>query len=538
MKIDLGLDLGAVLSPAELDEHVRGVSPAEALRLRAENLERVKALGDLIVEKETDIQRASHVQLTCIRRFDAVEGWRAYGMKSCAEWVCWRLQLRRETARTKVRVARKLGELPHTDEAFRRGELSYTAVRALAGKATPQTEEDLIEIARIVPAQDVDEALRDFGEEEGPVEPWLKVRRNRRGVDVIEIGLPPEEAVVALQGIDAMLYEVHSRARRQGGPEEPLPAQGGPEEPLPAQGGPEEPLPAQGFGRAQAFMALVQAYLEGKASVAAVAPGRYEALIRVDREVLTRQREGRGHLLNGTSLSRETVRRLVCGSPWIEVAEDEHGNPLDMGRRMRSVTPAQQRALLGRDKHCRWPGCRLTVFLIPHHIKHWAEGGETRISNLVLACHHHHTLLHEGGFGIELLADGSVRVTDPSGATGSVAEVPGSDRPRDSGIKRAALRLGESHLQCLCRRGAGVLATAAHGVGREFRNRPGIAEDIPETEWKPFRTRAARMREERRKAAGYRLRQKKEDRRTARAAERGWTELQLAKQWVAEVPYN
>jgi hypothetical protein len=75
-------------------------------------------------------------------------------------------------------------------------------------------------------------------------------------------------------------------------------------------------------------------------------------------------------------------------------------------------------------------------------------------------------------------------------------------------------------------------------VGREFSNRPGIAESIPERNWKPFRTRAARMEAERKKAPGYRPRQKKENRRKARAAERGWTELELAKQWVAEVPYT
>ncbi len=75
-------------------------------------------------------------------------------------------------------------------------------------------------------------------------------------------------------------------------------------------------------------------------------------------------------------------------------------------------------------------------------------------------------------------------------------------------------------------------------VGREFSNRPGIAESIPERNWKPFRTRAARMEAERKKAPGYRPRQNKENRRKARAAERGWTELELAKQWVAEVPYT
>lgn len=74
-------------------------------------------------------------------------------------------------------------------------------------------------------------------------------------------------------------------------------------------------------------------------------------------------------------------------------------------------------------------------------------------------------------------------------------------------------------------------------VGREFKNRPGLAESVPERRWKPFRTRAARLKAEQKKAPGYRPRRKKKNRRKAKAAERGWTELELKKQWLAEVPY-
>jgi len=75
-------------------------------------------------------------------------------------------------------------------------------------------------------------------------------------------------------------------------------------------------------------------------------------------------------------------------------------------------------------------------------------------------------------------------------------------------------------------------------VGRELRNRPGIAESIPERDWRRFRTRVDRMRSEQRKKPGYRPRAKKTNLRKAKAAERGWTELELVKQWVAEVPYT
>ena len=31
-----------------------------------------------------------------------------------------------------------------------------------------------------------------------------------------------------------------------------------------------------------------------------------------------------------------------------------------------------------------------------HHVKHWADGGETKLDNLVLLCRRHHRLIHEG----------------------------------------------------------------------------------------------------------------------------------------------
>jgi len=75
-------------------------------------------------------------------------------------------------------------------------------------------------------------------------------------------------------------------------------------------------------------------------------------------------------------------------------------------------------------------------------------------------------------------------------------------------------------------------------VGREFPNRPGIAQDIPEEQWKPLQTRAARMAEERRNQPGYRPRRKKPDLRRKRAREREYKELRQICQWVAEVPWT
>ena len=75
-------------------------------------------------------------------------------------------------------------------------------------------------------------------------------------------------------------------------------------------------------------------------------------------------------------------------------------------------------------------------------------------------------------------------------------------------------------------------------VGREFPNRPGIAESIPETRWKPFRTQAHRERVEQRKRPGRRSRRKPPNLRRRRARERGFKDLRLVQQWIAEVPWT
>ncbi len=71
-----------------------------------------------------------------------------------------------------------------------------------------------------------------------------------------------------------------------------------------------------------------------------------------------------------------------------------------------------RRALRVRDKGCRFPGCTNTRFVDGHHIKHWADGGETSLDNLVLLCRHHHHLVHEGGFACEKSADGEITFED------------------------------------------------------------------------------------------------------------------------------
>jgi hypothetical protein len=108
----------------------------------------IDALGDDIAVTAAHIDAATHRLLTLIRDFDRAGGWYRQGALSCAHWLSWRIGLGLGPAREKVRVAHRLAELPLLDEAFRRGELSYSKLRAMTRVASPDNEAALLDLAR------------------------------------------------------------------------------------------------------------------------------------------------------------------------------------------------------------------------------------------------------------------------------------------------------------------------------------------------------------------------------------------------------
>jgi hypothetical protein len=124
---------------------------------------------------------------------------------------------------------------------------------------------------------------------------------------------------------------------------------------------------------------------------------------------------GRCEIEGGPSIPAETVRRLSCDASLIRVLEDAQGQPLDVGRKTRSIPPAIRRALNTRDGGCRFPGCTHQRYLDAHHIEHWADGGQTKLQNLLTLCRWQHRLVHEGEVLIETQADGGCRFLHPDG---------------------------------------------------------------------------------------------------------------------------
>ncbi len=108
----------------------------------------------------------------------------------------------------------------------------------------------------------------------------------------------------------------------------------------------------------------------------------------------------------GTMTARE-ARMAACDCLMLPVVLNAAGEPLDVGRLRRFVTPSQRRALHIRDRGCAFPGChRRPKNCHAHHIHHWADGGPTDLRNLVLLCGFHHRLIHHGDWQVQMAADG------------------------------------------------------------------------------------------------------------------------------------
>jgi Domain of unknown function (DUF222) len=150
--------------------------------------------------------------------------------------------------------------------------------------------------------------------------------------------------------------------------------------------------------------------------------------VHVAAETLRDKTAGCCEFEHGPSMAAETARRFACDASVVTIVEDDDGEPLNVGRKTRTISAPLRRLLSARDRGCRFPGCCNSRYIDAHHVVHWANGGETKPSNLVSLCRFHHHAVHERGFRIELLDDGALRFVKPNGASvDSVA--PGFTQP-------------------------------------------------------------------------------------------------------------
>jgi 5-methylcytosine-specific restriction endonuclease McrA len=347
--------------------------------------------------------------LELIREFDARGGWNN-GFRSCAHWLSWRVGLDLGAARERVRVARALPGLPRLAQALARGELSYAKVRALTRVATPETEERLLAVGRAGTAEHIERIVRGWRrvDRKAEVEEThrqhasrsLHVYQDEDGMVMVRGRLTPELGALLLQGLEAARekqYQQRHRPARDAGIVASV-----------------EDTPTLAQQQADALALLVETALHHDLDPGA--PGeRYQVVVHVDAAVLADAGQaGQSVVEGGARVSAETSQRLACDASRVVMRHDDDGHVVEVGARTRTIPPALRRALLHRDHGCRFPGCGVRTGQ-GHHIRHWARGGPTTLSNLALLCRRHHRAVHEEGYQLERRADGELEFRTPYG---------------------------------------------------------------------------------------------------------------------------
>jgi Domain of unknown function (DUF222)/HNH endonuclease len=400
-----------------------------------------------ITELWGHLNAATYRFLTLVAEFDRNEGYVRHGLVNTGQWLNWQCGIGAVAAREKVRVARALEALPEISASFARGELSYSKVRAMTRVATAANESVLLNVALHGTAEHVERLVRKYK--------WTERRdADRRalaqhatrevhyfydeaGMFVLHARLPAEVGAVVLKALEAAGETLWAAESERGGePAEDVSAETGTDvagnvsAETNGAGAVDdaEPQSTAAMRRADALAHMAERFLEQRADDAGSGSNadRYQVVVHVDQAVLTRavaadEREPHCcELDEGSALALETARRLGCDATFVGIVEDTEHGPLDIGRKTRAISPALARALRARDGGCRFPGCTRTRFTEGHHVRHWADGGETKLGNLVTLCRYHHRLVHEGGFGLTVTDDGVLVFTRPDG--GRIAE--------------------------------------------------------------------------------------------------------------------
>jgi Domain of unknown function (DUF222) len=440
----------------------------------------LERLEEEIGELAAHIHAATCRWLLLVAEFDRREGWQKWGAKSCGDWLSWRCGIAPRAAREQVRVARRLAELPLACEAFSRGELSYSKVRAISRVASTNTERELVMLAQHATASQLERLVRGYrGVVSTQVEQANRTHAERYvnwewdedGSLLLRARLPAEDGALVVKALEAgrdQLQEREAMEDGEGGSAEPPYADGfrqapdarGSAEPLGADcplGNSEaiEPHERATPSNADALVCMAETLLaNGPAQRAA--GERYQLVVHVEPQVLSDDAPDRCcELENGPALPPETARRLACDARLVAIAE-LGGRPLSVGRKTRVIPPALRRALRSRDGGCCFPGCDQRRFVDAHHVDHWAHGGETKLSNLLLLCRHHHRLVHEGGFRVEHGPGGGNTFRRPDGR--AIPTVP-RNRP---GSRRQLRRTN---------RGGGVRVNAETAAARSAGDR-------------------------------------------------------------------
>jgi uncharacterized protein DUF222/HNH endonuclease len=370
-------------------------SAVEELRASDVDLQTDEELeGDFV-----ELQRAMDMlEAERLRRLAAIDRRRTYereGFLSVRSWVAARFRVAASVASGMVRTARALQQMPETAAALASGDVSVSAVRILVEARQTNREEFasaealLVNAARALPARELQQAVAHWQQIVDSRDALRESERhwNRRHLHVsptifgmvrIDGDLDPETG----QTVIAALQAVQAVEARTADPDDGRTA-------------PQR--------RADAMGVVCRSWLD-RSDRPVVAGELPHVTVLVDVPALQGEPGGHAAFADAGVIHPEIARVWACDASLGRVVMRGRSEPLDVGRRTSVVPPAIRRAVMVRDRHCRFPGCdRPVSWCDCHHIVHWADGGPTAVGNLILLCRRHHRLVHKpGGFRLEL----------------------------------------------------------------------------------------------------------------------------------------
>ena len=406
-------------------------------------------LGDEIALLCAHITAATYRLLCLLKVYDEEERWQ--GFRSCAHWLSWRTGISLGPAREKVRVARCLPSLSLIPDAFARGEISYSKVRAMTRIADAENEAELLEFARHGTTAHVEKMVRYWRRiDRGDAS--RAAREERRGLSLwltedgsyeVRGRLNPEVGALLLKALEVAETRLY-RAERNAGTAHRTSAEQRRADALglwlEERVQPQVQLVVHSFAggqhgaqEEQAQNAAVEEEQDAAVAQEQDAPAEQaqDAAVAQEQDAPLEQEQDAAVLLvteDGSRVSAETSSRLACDAEVVPIARAGDGSVLDVGRRRRTVGWRLRKALEARDGGCRFPGCDSRARTHAHHITPWAHGGETAMNNLVLLCPFHHRAVHEGGWRVEMDEWGTPRFSNPLGVP-----LPVQPEPSDIG---------------------------------------------------------------------------------------------------------
>lgn len=384
--------------------------------LRAEELE---SLPDARIEENfTELHLAlEQLEAERLRRLAELDRRRLFerdGHLSAASWIVSRFREAWWRAKEAVTTARALEHMPICRRALEAGDVTLSAIRVLARareaepEAFARAETQFADAASAHPLGDLRRIVafwREMVDEEKDPEArsWARRRLHASttfdGMVRVDGDLDPETGECLLTALRAVL-DADSRS-----------------------GEDDARTPAQ--RRCDALGEICRGWLD-LADRSTVAGERPHLTLTVPVDALL---EGArtAELDHAGPVGASLARRLACDAFVRRVVLGPSSEPLDVGRRTHVVPPSMRRAVIVRDGGCRFPGCdRPHPWCDAHHVVHWADGGATAATNLVLLCRRHHRLIHRpAGFIVEM-ADGRPVFRRPDGSL--LEDRPSADR--------------------------------------------------------------------------------------------------------------